>query len=252
LLESIHGCLEQRDVVHAVHPTNTCLEVNVVNNPHVKFVADSFSWPFRGDWKSTWLPGAIAVLLMPIAFIPLLGYAIAATRAAQTDPTDGPPKWALSTRLLTDGFWTSLAVIVLTAPFLLAINPFADKLYDAHLWHVTDVPLSKLYAHVVAAFILALPWGLLLLLHMPHATARFANTGNPQDYIDLPRSINAVKNDFATWNLAAAAIVTGWAIGLACVGLLCAGLVPGIFYAILVSAHATAVLEPKGKNPRTG
>ncbi len=226
------------------------MEVNVVNNPHVKLVADSFSWPFRGDWKSTWLAGAVAVLLLPIAFIPLLGYAIAATRAAETDPINGPPRWALSTRLLSDGFWTSLAVIVLTAPFLLAINPFADRLYDAHLWQMADVPLSQLYAHVVAASLLALPWGLLLLLHMPHATARFARTGNPRDYIDLPRSINAVKNDFATWNLAAAAIVTGWAIAVACVGLLCAGLVPGVFYAILVSAHATAVLEPKGQNPR--
>jgi hypothetical protein len=215
----------------------------------VKFVADSFSWPFRGDWKSAWLPGAAAVLLLPIAFIPLLGYAIAATRAAETDPTQGPPRWTLSTRLFSDGFWTSLAVLVLTAPFALAINPFADRLYDAHLWHVADVPLSQLYAHVVAGSLLALPWGLLLLLHMPHATARFARTANPKDYLDFPGSINAVKNDFATWNLAAAAIVTGWAIGLACVGLICAGLVPGIFYAILVSAHASAALHPEGKNP---
>jgi hypothetical protein len=224
------------------------LEVNVVNNPHVKFVADSFSWPFRGHWKSTWLPGVAAVVLLPIAFIPLLGYAIASTRAAETDPTQGPPNWTLSTRLFSDGFWTSLAVIVLTAPFLWAINPFADRLYDAHLWHVTDVPLSHLYAHVGATILLALPWGLLLLLHMPHATARFANTGNPANYIDFPASINAVKTDFATWNLAAAAIVTAWAIGLACVGLICVGLVPGIFYAILVSAHATAALHPEGEN----
>lgn len=215
----------------------------------MQVVADSFSWPFRGDWKSTWLPSFLAVLLLPIAFIPLLGYSIAATRTAESDPSAGPPKWKLSTRLISDGFWTSLAVIVLTAPFLLLINPFAQRLYDAHLWHVTDVPLSQLYAHVVAAFILALPWGLVLLLHMPHATARFARTGNPQDYVDFPRSISAVKNDFATWNLAAAAIVTGWAIGLACVGLFCIGLVPGIFYAILVSAHASAALHPEGKNP---
>ena len=232
-----------------IHPTNTCLEVNVVNNPRMKFVADSFSWPFRGDWKSTWLPGLLAVLLLPIAFIPLLGYAIAATRAAQTDPSTGPPEWALSTRLFSDAFWTSLAVIVLTGPFLFAMNPLADRLYDAHLWRITDVPLSQLYAHVVATFLLALPWGLLLLLHMPHATARFARTGKPQAYLDFPGSINAVKNDFATWNLAAAAIVTGWAIGLACIGLLCVGLVPGVFYAILVSAHASAALDPQGKNP---
>jgi hypothetical protein len=30
------------------------------------------------------------------------------------------------------------------------------------------------------------------------------------------------------------------------VGLLCVGLLPGIFYAILVSAHATATLHPEG------
>ena len=232
-----------------IHPTNTCLEVNVVNNPHMKSVADSFSWPFRGDWKSRWLPGLLAVLLLPIAFIPLLGYAIASTREAELNAVAGPPKWALSTRLFSDGFWSSLAVIVLTGPFLLAMNPIADRLYEAHLWQVTDIPLSQLYTHVVAAFLLALPWGLLLLLHMPHATARFARTGKPEDYIDFRSSINAVKNDFATWNLAAAAIVTGWAIGLACVGLLCVGLVPGILYAILVSAHASAALDPESKNP---
>jgi hypothetical protein len=218
----------------------------------VKVVADSFSWPFRGDWKSTWLPGLLAVLLLPIAFIPLLGYSIAATRIAEADPTNGPPKWAFSARLLTDGFWTSIAVGLLTVPFLLAINPFSTALHDAHLWHITDDPLSHLYANAIAIFILALPWGLLLLLHMPHATARFARTGNPQDLFNFRSSINAVKNDFATWNLAAAAIVTGWAIGLACIGLLCIGLVPGIFYAILVSAHASAALRPldaKGENP---
>jgi hypothetical protein len=52
-----------------------------------------------------------------------------------------------------------------------------------------------------------------------------------------------VRRDFTTWNLAAAAMVTGWAIGLACVGLLCLGIVPGVFYAILVSAHASAALQ---------
>jgi hypothetical protein len=81
---------------------------------------------------------------------------------------------------------------------------------------------------------------------MPHATARFAFSGNAFDLFDLPASIKAVRHDFTTWNLAAAAIVTGWAIGLACVGLLCAGVVPGVFYAILVSAHASAALHNKG------
>ena len=44
-------------------------------------------------------------------------------------------------------------------------------------------------------------------------------------------------------------VVTAWAIGVACVGLVCVGLVPGVFYAILVSAHASAALRPKGSAP---
>jgi hypothetical protein len=222
----------------------------------MQVVADSFSWPLRGDWKAAWLPGVIAVLLLPIAFIPLLGYAIAATRAAEDDPATGPPKWTLSTRLLTDGFSTSLVLLGLTLPFAWLLDVLATRLDQAHLWQIADAPLSHLYAQVVAAFILALPWGLLLLLHMPHATARFAQTGKWQDIFNLRRSGRlALGQDFATWNLVAAAIVTGWAVGLACVGLLCIGLVPGIFYAILVSAHASAVLHhkaPQGENPRPG
>ena len=221
----------------------------------MRVVAESFSWPFRGEWKSSWIPGLLAVLLLPIAFIPLLGYAIAATRAAEVDAAIGPPKWAVSGRLLSDGLWTSVAVVLFTAPFALALNSLAGWLLNAHLWHVTDVPVSELYAHVVAAFLLALPWGLLLLIHMPHATGRFADSGRALDLFDLPAAIRAVRRDFATWNLAAAAIVTGWVIGLACVGLLCAGLVPGVFYAILVSAHASAALHdrerPKGPHSST-
>jgi hypothetical protein len=219
-----------------------------MTKPRLRVVAESFSWPFRGDWKSRWLPGLLTVLLVPIAFIPLLGYAVSATRAAEADAAIGPPKWAVSSRLLSDGFWTSIAVVVLTAPFVLVLNPLAELLFNAHLWRVSDVPLSQLYGHVVAAFILALPWGLLLLAHMPHATARFAHTGKARDLFDLPASIRGVRRDFATWNVAAAAIVTGWAVGLACIGLLCVGLVPGVFYAILVSAHASAALHDKGAN----
>jgi Protein of unknown function (DUF4013) len=214
----------------------------------MKVVAQSFSWPFRGEWKTRWIVGLLVVLLLPIAFIPLLGYAIAATRAAELDATSGPPRWTLSGRLLSDGFWTTLAVVLFTAPFVLLVNPLASSLYDAHLWHTTDVPVAQLYSHTVAIFLLALPWGLLLLLHMPHATARFAHSGRARDLFDIPASIGAVKRDFTTWNLAAAAIVTAWAIGLACVGLLCVGLVPGVLYAILVSAHASAALDYQAQN----
>jgi hypothetical protein len=69
---------------------------------------------------------------------------------------------------------------------------------------------------------------------------------------DYPGAIRGVFRDFATWNLSAAAIVTAWAVGLACAGLLCLGVVPGIFYAILVSAYASAALHTPGANPTTG
>jgi hypothetical protein len=214
----------------------------------VNLVAASFAWPFRGEWRARWAIGVVAVLLLPIAFIPLLGYAVAATRAAAIDPEAGPPHWALSGRLLTDGFWTALAVLLVTAPFAIALNPFSGLIAQTHLWHVGDRAISNLYANIAAGFILALPWGLLMLLLIPHATMRFATSGNPVDLFDFATAVRGVGHDFATWNLAAAAIVTAWAIGLAGTALVCIGVLPGVFYAILVSAHAAAALHPKVAN----
>src|SRR5260370_13844879 len=99
-----------------------------------------------------------------------------------------------------------------------------------------------LCADVIALFALVRPWGLVLLIHMPHATARLAHSGRPLVLFDLPASIRAVRRDFTTWNLAAAAMVTGGAVGLACVGLLCVGLVPGVLYTVLASPHSVAAL----------
>jgi hypothetical protein len=206
-------------------------------------VAASFSWPFRGEWLQKWLVGVLMVLLLPVAFIPVLGYAVAATRSAITDPAQGPPRWAMSMRLIIDGFWVALAILVLTAPFVLVSGPIATLVDQAHLWRVGDSALSRLYASVAAGFALALPWGIVLLLLMPHATVRFAASGRAIDLFDFPAAVRGVGREFATWNLAAAAIVTAWAVGLACAGLLCVGIVPGVFYAILVSAHATAALH---------
>ena len=191
----------------------------------------------------------VMVALAPIAFVPLLGYAVAATRSASIDPADGPPRWVLSPRLLTDGLWIAIAVVLIAAPFVLASGPLARLIEQLHLWHVADPALSRLYANLASGFALALPWGLVMLLLMPHATVRFAASGRAIDLFDFPAAVRGVARDFATWNLAAAAIVTAWAIGLACVGLLCVGVVPGIFYAILVSAHAAAALYAKVANP---
>jgi len=209
----------------------------------VSLVAASFAWPFRGEWRSRWLIGIAMVVLLPIAFIPLLGYAVAATRSAAVDPGADLPPWAPSRRLLADGFWVALAVALVTAPFAIALGPLSGLIGGVHLWRVSDANVSRFYAELAAAFILALPWGLVMLLLMPHATNRFALSGRPADLFDVPAGLRSLRCDFATWNLAAAAIVTAWALGVACIGLLCVGVVPGIFYAILVSAHATAGLH---------
>jgi hypothetical protein len=215
----------------------------------VDLVASSFAWPFRGRWPSRWVAGIAAVALVPIAFIPLLGYSVAATRSAVEHPDEGPPPWVLSGRLLADGFWTALVLLLVTIPFALALNPLANLVDGAHVLGSGDRTMSRLLAHVAAGFILALPWGLVLLLLLPHATLRFALSGSPRDLFDVPASFRGVARDFATWNVAAAAMVTAWAIGLACAGLLCVGVVPGIFYAILVSAHATAAISATAPNP---
>ena len=197
----------------------------------MRHVADSFTWPFRGKRYGLWLGGAVAVLLTPLLTIPLLGYAVEATRASELDPAAEPPRFRLTSRLLVDGSWMVLALLIVAAPFALLLGPLAHS-------------INSPFAYVFAILILALPWGFVMLLLVPGATARFAASGNPRDLFDPVAALHAVRRDFATWNVVVAAIVTAWAIGIACVGLLCVGLVPGVFYAILVSAHATAALRP--------
>jgi hypothetical protein len=132
-----------------------------------------------------------------------------------------------------------VAIVLTLIPFALVWSPLSELLSRG---------VDPLTARVLAVLLLALPWGLLALLHMPHATSAFAASGSPRDMLDLAGAVRGVRRDFATWNLVAAAIVTGWAAGLACVGLLCVGIVPGVFYAILVSAHASAALQPQGSS----
>lgn len=204
-------------------------------------VAESFSWPFRCGWRSAWPIGLLTVLLVPVLFIPLLGYSVAATRASEIDPAAGPPPWRWSVRLFVDGFWVTAALLVSWLPFALLLNPLGGAL--------TGLASNAFNAHVVALLVLALPWGLLALLVLPHATASFAASGRPGDLFNVTAALHGVRRDFATWNAVVAAIVTAWAIGLACVGILCVGIVPGVFYAILVSAHASATLHTPSSGP---
>lgn len=207
-------------------------------------IAESFSWPFRGRRLAVWVPGLVAILFLPVGFVPVMGYAVAAVRAADGEP----PPWRIG-EVLAAGVWVALAVALLTAPFVLLGIPLSSTLHSSALWHSSGT-LLDVEAVTSAALILALPWGLVLLLLLPHATARYASTHRARHLFDFATSLRGVQRDFAAWNVTVAAIVTAWAIGLACSALFCLGVVPGVFYAILVSAHATAALSPSSSQQR--
>jgi uncharacterized protein DUF4013 len=205
----------------------------------VRLIAESFAWPFRAR-PSTWIWGCVCVLLLPVLFMPLFGYAIWAIRSSELDPRAPPPRWEVTFRTLWLGGWTVLLVAVITAPFAYLLNPVANLLDSAGIH----------FAIILAALVLALPWGVAMLLVVPHAAAAVAASGEPHDLFDVASVLRMVRRDLPTWNLVVAAIVTAWAIGIACAGLLCVGIVPGVFYAILVSAHAAAALHhPIATNP---
>ena len=180
--------------------------------------------------------GVIAILFLPLTFVLVLGYAVQAVRAVE-----GPPPW----RLYPSGQWIAIALLLLTAPFAVVGFFLSAELHDPWLWHSSGT-LLDVESATTAGLILALPWGIVVLLLMPHATARYAVSLRARDLFDFASSLRSVRRDFPAWNVTVAAIVTAWAIGLACAALFCVGVVPGVFYAILVSAHATAALHPEG------
>jgi hypothetical protein len=187
---------------------------------------------------------------MPVAFPLLFGYAVEAVRSSQSRPQDPPPGWSVSWRLVSDGLWTALLLALLTAPFAAAFWPLAQLLYRGRqVLSSQDAFIDRLYALAGAGLLLALPWGLLLLLFVPAGVARFASSGRAGQLFDPAGALRLARARFASWNLALATVVTGWALGLAAGGLLCVGLIPGAFYAILVSAHATARLQPAPSGP---
>jgi len=206
----------------------------------VRRIADSFSWPLRPRSRWTWAVGVVAVALFPLMFVPLFGYAISAVRASQLDPSSGPPPWRWSSRLLYDGATVALVMAASAAPFVIAYGSLARLL---------EQTAGDLVGDAVALLVLFFAWGVVALVLAPHVLARFAASGDLRDIVDVISAIRGVRRDFATWNVVVAAIVTAWAIGIACAGLLCVGIVPGVFYAILVSAHATAALGGSGPRP---
>ena len=204
-------------------------------------VAGSFGFPFRRGAARAWLVGLPLVVLLPLGAVPLLGYAVAVVRSSGRDPEAGPPSWGPLGRLLGDGCWMAAALVLLTAPFaLLALS--LGRLLSTVLGGLLDPPVRAVVAPVVGAAMAGLPWGILLLVLMPAATARFARSGSPRDLFDAGASIAAVRGRFGAWNLVVVAIVTAWALGLCGLGLAVVGVVPGVLYAVLVSAHATGSL----------
>ena len=84
-------------------------------------VAGAFGYPFRKGAAGAWAVGLPLVLLLPVTFLLVLGYWVAAVRASATDPEAGPPPWRQLGQILRDGFWISLVLALLTLPFALAL-----------------------------------------------------------------------------------------------------------------------------------
>jgi hypothetical protein len=204
-------------------------------------VAGSFGFPFRPGAGRAWLVGIPLLVLLPLGLVPLLGYTVAIVRSAAADPNAGPPPWRPLPRLLREGLLLALTLALLSAPFALLAAGLAAPA-ERLLAGVADPFLRAGLALVIAGAAAALPWGILLLVLMPPATARFARRGELGDLLDLPAAIRTVRRRFPAWNLVVVAIVTAWAIGISGVGLALVGLIPGVLYAMLVSAHATASL----------
>jgi len=205
-------------------------------------IAGAFGFPFRPGAARIWLIGIPLVVLLPFGLVPLLGYSVAVVRSAADDPEAGPPPWGPWSRLLRDGSAVALVLAVLTAPFAAGAALLAPWIAAGLATQSTDAFVRSGLSLVFASAAAALPWGILLLVLMPPATARFARTGSLADLFDPRPALATIRRRFPTWNLAVVAIVTSWAIGLCGLGLALLGVVPGIFYAMLVSAHATATL----------
>lgn len=162
---------------------------------------------------------------------------------AAADAAAAPPGWRVRRRLLSDGAWSGLQAAVLTLPFVVLAWLVVRGLERA--WHPTgDRFVDSANALVVAVAAVALPWGIVMLTAVPPTVARFAVSGRPADLASLSAVVDVVRRRIADWNLVIVAITTSWLLAAAGLALALVGVVPGAFYAILVSAHACAALSP--------
>ena len=158
---------------------------------------------------------------------------------AAADAAAAPPGWRVRRRLLSDGGWSGLQAAGLTLPFVVLAWLVVRGLERA--WHPTgDRFIDSANALVVAVAAVALPWG------------RDAHRGTPdRGALCCERAAGRPgvalcgrRRRFADWNLVIVAITTSWLLAAAGLALALVGVVPGAFYAILVSAHACAPLSP--------
>jgi hypothetical protein len=213
--------------------------------------AHALSYPLRRGAGGAWLIGLPLLLLFPLTFVLVFGYALQATRASLADSESPPPRPHLDGRLLRDGALTFALVAALTLPFVALVWFGGDAM--SNVLHPTgDAFFNRAYGLLAATLLIAIPWGLLLLLLLPPNVAAFCASGRLRDLIDPVLAFRRVSERFLDWNLATVAMVTGWLLGFAALGLLCVGFLPGAFYAILVSAHATASLAPRTASPSPG
>jgi hypothetical protein len=209
-----------------------------------RHVIASFLYPLRRDgWLPRWVGGLLLVAVLPLSFPVVFGYAVACIRSAACDPAAPPPGWRLSGRLLGDGVLSAAQTAALTVPFALIAWLLAGAL--AAVWHPFGDPLlDPALSWIGVLTLVALPWGVVMLVVLPPTLARFAVTGRAGDLASPRLVVACVRDRYADWNFVLVAITTAWALAVVGLAVLGVGVVAGAFYAILVSAHACSALAP--------
>lgn len=201
--------------------------------------AASFGYPFRAGWRHVWAVGVPLAFVCPLGIVPLLGYAIAATRAILAGEL-APPPWRASARLLRDGALLLCLLLLVTVPFALAIDLGSERIAPA--FPVAGSVVRRAYAVLAVGLPLAVAWAFVMLVLVPSGVARYARSGRPADLFDAPAALRTLRRRFWTWNVAGVPIVTAWAIAVLAVPAGLLGAPFAAFYAILVSAHASSTL----------
>ena len=205
-----------------------------------ELAARSLLYPFRPGWRRAWLIGVPLALVCPLGLIPVLGYAVACARAVAAGTSSGLPPWRLGVRLLAEGGLLLAVLLAVTAPFVALV--WWSSGWIGGLLPVPDPFVARGYGVLIATAPLGLVWALTALLTVPPGLARYARTGRAREFIDFAATLRLLRAHFPAWNLAGVPIVTAWAVALLAVFAGGLGAPFAAFYAILVSAHASATL----------